>query len=239
MTGSDSFENRMAFPRNDQRVRQSGRMEIPGMGLAKQALGTAVGTAAAVAAVPGRVLSLIGEVEQLVRKVNGTIDAVDGIVRKADALVERTGHVVADAEKAVGEVRAITASASDVAERAGHVVTTAGRTAHTANELISLYDPIARQAQPLAKRFVEELSPHEVEAAIRLVDELPVLTEHLTSDILPILATLDRVGPEVHQLLEVTSDMRQAILGIPGFGFMRRRGEKKEEEEGVRALENG
>lgn len=209
------------------------------MGLAKQALGTALDTTAAVAAVPARLLGLIGEVEQLVRKVNGTVDAVDGIVARADALVERTAGVVADAEKAVVEVRAITAGASDVAERAGLVVTTAGQTAHTANELIGMYEPIAKQAQPLAKRFVEELSPHEIEAAIKLVDELPVLTEHLTSDILPILATLDKVGPEVHQLLEVTSDMRQAILGIPGFGFMRRRGEKKEEEEGVKAEDNG
>ncbi|NGY60563.1 hypothetical protein G7043_16665 [Lentzea sp. NEAU-D13] len=214
-------------------------MEIPGMGLAKQALGAALDTTAAVAAVPGRVLDLITEVEQLVRKVNGTIDAVDGIVAKADDLVDRTANVVADAEKAVDEVRTITASASDVAERAAQVVATAGHTAHTANELIGLYEPLAKQAQPLAKRFVEELSPHEVEAAIKLVDELPVLTEHLISDILPILATLDRVGPEVHQLLEVTSDMRQAILGIPGFGFMRRRGEKKEEEEGVKPVENG
>ncbi|MCP2198230.1 hypothetical protein LX90_001904 [Lentzea flava] len=209
------------------------------MGLAKQALSTAIETTATAAALPGRVLNLIGEVEQLVRKVSGTVDAIDGIVRKADELVERTGHVVADAEKAVDEVRAITASAGDVAERAAQVVTTAGQTAHTANELMGVYEPIARQAQPLAKRFVEELSPHEVEAAIKLVDELPVLTEHLTNDILPILATLDRVGPEVHQLLEVTSDMRQAILGIPGFGFMRRRGEKKEEEVGVRELEKG
>ncbi|MDT7781716.1 MAG: hypothetical protein QOF58_135 [Pseudonocardiales bacterium] len=209
------------------------------MGLAKQALNMAVDTTVTVAAVPGRVLDLIGEVEQLVRKVSGTIDAVDGIVRKADELVDRTTHVVADAEKAVDAVRAITASAGDITERAAQVVTTAGHTAHTANELIGIYEPIAKQAQPLAKRFVDELSPHEVEAAIKLVDELPVLTEHLTSDILPILATLDRVGPEVHQLLEVTSDMRQAILGIPGFGFMRRRGEKKEEEEGVKAPENG
>ncbi|NKE56026.1 methyl-accepting chemotaxis protein [Lentzea sp. PSKA42] len=218
-------------------------MEIPGMGLAKQALGSAINTAVetttTVAAVPGRVLNLIGEVEQLVRKVNGTIDAVDGIVKKADALVDRTGQVVADAEKAVDEVRAITASAGDVAERAAQIVTTAGQTAHTANELIGIYEPIAKQAQPLAKRFVDELSPHEVEAAIKLVDELPVLTEHLISDILPILATLDRVGPEVHQLLEVTSDMRQAILGIPGFSFMRRRGEKKEGDEGVKPIENG
>lgn len=209
------------------------------MGLAKQALGTAIGTTAAVAAVPGRVLDLIGEVEQLVRKVNGTMEAVDGIVRKADALVDRTANVVADAEKTLGEVRAITASASDVAERAGQVVTTAGHTTHTAGELIGIYEPIAKQAHPLAKRFVDELSPHEIEAAIKLVDELPVLTEHLISDILPILATLDRVGPEVHQLLEVTSDMRQAILGIPGFGFMRRRGERKEGEDGVKAIENG
>ncbi|WP_329793292.1 hypothetical protein V1227_15640 [Lentzea sp. DG1S-22] len=214
-------------------------MEIPGMGLAKQALDTALDTTAAVAAVPTRLLGLITEVEQLVRKVNGTIDAVDGVVRRADELVGRTADVVADAEKAVDEVRAITASAGDVAQRAGLVVTAAGRTADTANELIGIYEPIAKQAQPLAKRFVEELSPHEIEAAIKLVDELPVLTEHLISDILPILATLDRVGPEVHQLLEVTSDMRQAILGIPGFGFMRRRGEKKEEEEGVKEDENG
>lgn len=214
-------------------------MEIPGMGLAKQALDTALGTTAAVAAVPARVLSLLGEVEQLVRKVNGTIDSVDGIVARAGTLVDRTANVVADAEKAVDEVRAITASASDVAERAGLVVTTAGHTANTANELIDMYEPLAKQAQPLAKRFVDELSPHEVEAAIKLVDELPVLTEHLISDILPILATLDKVGPEVHQLLEVTSDMRQAILGIPGFSFMRRRGEKKEEEEGVKEVDNG
>ncbi|MEU7481075.1 hypothetical protein AB0A63_34215 [Lentzea sp. NPDC042327] len=214
-------------------------MEIPGMGLARQVLGTAVTTTTAVAAVPGRVLDLIGEVEQLVRKVNGTIDAVDAVVARADGLVERTGNVIADAEKAVDQVRAITASAADVAERAGGVVATAGRTADTADELIHIYEPIAKQAQPLAKRFVDELSPQEIEAAIRLVDELPALTEHLTSDILPILATLDRVGPEVHQLLEVTSDVRQAILGIPGFGFMRRRGEKKEEEEGVKDGENG
>ncbi len=212
------------------------------MGLARQALGAAIDTTAAAAAVPARVLSLIGEVEQLVRKVNGTIDAVDGIVVKAEALVDRTANVVADAEKAVDEVRAITASAGDITERAAHVVATASHTAQSADELMGIYGPLAKQAQPLAQRFVEELSPQEVEAAIRLVDELPVLTEHLISDILPILATLDKVGPEVHQLLEVTSDMRQAILGIPGFGFMRRRGEKKEEkeeEEGVNPAENG
>ena len=78
----------------------------------------------------------------------------------------------------------------------------------------------------MAARFVEQLSHEEVTAAIRLVDELPKLKEHLTADILPILATLDRVGPDLHDLLDVTRDLKLAVAGIPGLGMLRRRGEK-------------
>ena len=35
--------------------------------------------------------------------------------------------------------------------------------------------------------------------------------------------TLDRVGPDVHQLLEVLQDVRLAIQGVPGFRMLRRR----------------
>jgi hypothetical protein len=80
-------------------------------------------------------------------------------------------------------------------------------------------------------RFVTELSEHEIEAAIRLVDELPRLAQHMTEDIMPILGTLDRVGPDLHELLDVAKDVRQAIQGIPGFEYLRRRGEEKELDE--------
>ncbi|GAB3800756.1 hypothetical protein [Micromonospora zhanjiangensis] len=66
-----------------------------------------------------------------------------------------------------------------------------------------------------------------MDAAIRLIDELPRLTEHLTSDVLPILATLDRVGPDIHDLLGVTRDLKLAVAGIPGMRMLRRRGENK------------
>ncbi|MDT7752092.1 MAG: hypothetical protein QOD96_5754, partial [Pseudonocardiales bacterium] len=46
--------------------------------------------------------------------------------------------------------------------------------------------------------MVNELSEQEVAAAVRLVDQLPRLAEHLESDVMPILATLDRVGPDMH-----------------------------------------
>ena len=68
-------------------------------------------------------------------------------------------------------------------------------------------------------------------SAIRLVDELPRLTGHLTSDVLPILATLDRVGPDIHDLLNVTRDLKLAIAGIPGLAMLRRRGEGRTSEE--------
>ncbi|MDT7743218.1 MAG: hypothetical protein QOE59_2296, partial [Actinomycetota bacterium] len=62
------------------------------------------------------------------------------------------------------------------------------------------------------------------------VDELPALAHHLSHDILPILETLDRVGPDLSELLDVTKDLRRAIDGIPGFSFLKRRGESKEDE---------
>lgn len=51
-----------------------------------------------------------------------------------------------------------------------------------------------------------------------------MFTEHMESDIMPILATLDRVGPDVHELLDVLKDVRLAIQGVPGFRMPRRRG---------------
>lgn len=160
------------------------------------------------ASVPGRVLDLL--------------EAAEAVVRRADELVTRTGRVLDETEALVGRAKAVTAAAEAVTTDAGHAV-------RTSRELVDDYAPIARKAHPLAQRFVDELSPHEVDAAVRLVDQLPALTKHMMDDVLPILTTLDRVGPDIHQLLEVTNDVRQAILGIPGFAFLRRRGEDKED----------
>lgn len=171
-------------------------------GLARTTVETAV-------SVPGRVLDLLV--------------AAEGVIRRADEMVTRTERVLAETEALVGRAKAVTAAAEGVTTDAGHI-------ARTARELMDSYAPIAQKAHPLAQRFVDDLSPHEVDAAVQLVDQLPVLTRHLIDDVLPILATLDRVGPDIHQLLEVTNDVRQAILGIPGFTFMRRRGAEKEDD---------
>ena len=48
---------------------------------------------------------------------------------------------------------------------------------------------------------------------------------------MPILATLDRVGPDVHELLEQLKQVRQAIQGIPGLRYFSRRGEREDTQE--------
>jgi hypothetical protein len=44
------------------------------------------------------------------------------------------------------------------------------------------------------------------------------------------LRQLDKVGPDVHQILEVVQDLREALTGLPGVGMLMRRGERRDED---------
>lgn len=175
------------------------------VGLTRSALDQTLGSAASFAAVPARAFAVLDGVEALLARINGVVDRIE-------TTLDRTDQVVAEADA--------------VASRAAVTVGTAAEAAATAAELLAAYEPALRRAAPMTERFVEQLSQEEITAAIHLIDELPKLKEHLTADIMPILATLDRVGPDLHNLLDVTRDLKLAVAGIPGLGMLRRRGEK-------------
>jgi X-X-X-Leu-X-X-Gly heptad repeat protein len=172
-----------------------------------------------------------GGAAELVTRAAGVAEEAAGLVARASTVADGAAELVAGAVTVADGAGAVMEKATVVADRAGTVVEQASGAADGATELLAVYQPIARQAAPLARRFVEEFSEEEVHAAIRLVDQLPQLTEHMENDIMPILATLDRVGPDVHELLDQLKEMRQAIQGIPGLGFFRRRGEREDAEE--------
>lgn len=235
-------------------------MPSPIIGLAKAVAVAAIDTTITLVSLPARVIGLVGAAESLVERINEVVARAERLVAEAEVIAASAGVVVLDAGRISGQAAGVIAVAEEVSSQAAGVVAVAehvsGRasdvvdgaakvsdeaaavvilaenTAAIANELIRVYEPIAQRAAPLAGRFVEELSEEEVDAAIRLVDELPQLTEHLTANILPILSTLDRVGPDVTELLKVTRDVRQAIVGIPGFRFFRRRGAEHISDEG-------
>lgn len=167
--------------------------------LTRSAVGVAVDSAGTVAALPGRALAMLDDAQALLARVAGLVDRADTVLGRA--------------ETAVGRVEATVEVARAVADRT--------------QALLAEYEPLLRRGAPMAHRFVEQLSPDEVDAAIRLVDGLPQLAEHVSDDILPILTTLDRVGPDVHELLNVTRDLHLAVAGIPGLRMLRRRGESR------------
>jgi hypothetical protein len=143
----------------------------------------------------------------------------------AGALIERATGTAEAATVLVTDAAAITAGAAGITNKASTVVEQAGAAAAEAAELLDGYAETLRKGAPLAARFVDELSPAEVTAAIRMVDQLPRLREHLINDVMPLLGKLDQVGPDLHKLLEVTEDLRLAIAGLPGLKMLRRRGE--------------
>ncbi|MGC5029405.1 hypothetical protein [Micromonospora sp. DT229] len=207
---------------------------------------TALDSAASFAAIPARAFAVLDGVEALLTRINGVVDRIE-------ETLDRTDQVLTDAEVAVREVAVISAAATAAVDNAGTVAaaaaevvaraqTVSGRAAKavgvaaeaaaTAAELLTAYEPALRRAAPMATHFIEQLSHEEVAAAVRLVDELPKLRQHLTADVMPILATLDRVGPDLHDLLDVTRDLKLAVAGIPGLAMLRRRGEKLNDDAG-------
>ncbi|WP_329007728.1 hypothetical protein OG271_18670 [Micromonospora rifamycinica] len=183
---------------------------------------------------------VLTDAEEAVAEVAVISTAATTAIDRATEVAAAAAVVVAEAEQVSGAAAGVVAGAGQVSRAAGAVVAgaeaVAGRAAGTvataegaaavAAELLAAYEPALRRGAPMANRFVAELSHEEVVAAIRLVDQLPKLKEHLTSDVLPILATLDRVGPDLHDLLDVTRDLKLAVAGIPGLGMLRRRGER-------------
>jgi ABC-type transporter Mla subunit MlaD len=192
------------------------------LGLTRAAV---TGSASALAAVPARAFGVLDSVETLVRRIDAVVDRVEELIDRAERTIERAERTVEQTERTIERAERTVDQVDQVSGAATALVARSELIAGTADELLTAYERTLRRAAPMASRFVEQLSPEEVDAAIRLVDELPRLTGHLTADVLPILAKLDRVGPDIHDLLEVTRDLKLAVAGIPGLRMLRRRGE--------------
>ena len=155
-----------------------------------------------------------------------------GLPGRIEALLDEVTALMARIDAVVDAAELVVAEAATTTRSAEGVVDSASKASVTALQLVELFDPIAQRSAPFAKKFVDHLDENEVDAAIAMVDQLPGLVEHMEA-VIPILATLDSVAPEIHELLGVTKDVRRAVIGIPGFKFFRNRGQDRlDEEEG-------
>ena len=186
----------------------------------------------------GDAIDLVPRAGELVTRIGALLDRVDVLVDRAEGALTRVESVLTKADGAVGgALRTLTAAdaavatASAVAIKADRLVAGATGVLDSSDHLLGEIKPVARALMPAAQRFANSLEPREVDAAITLLDRLPTVLTHLDEDVLPMLQQLDRVGPDVHQILEVVDDLREVLTGLPGVGLLKRFGDRKEDED--------
>jgi hypothetical protein len=168
-----------------------------------------------IAAVRGTVLwslDTVALVASLPARVEGLFGQLDALLAKVEAITESAAAVIVDVERTTTDASVVVSGASEAST--------------VAQRLIGELEPIAERGLPLGRKFVDNFSDAELDAAIKMVDQLPELMTRMEA-LMPILETMDSVAPELHQLLEVTTDVRRAVIGIPGFKFFRNRGQDK------------
>ena len=150
-----------------------------------------------------RTVALLGSAEALLVRADELVDRIDNTRSEADALIVRTAGTVGSVEPTIARLQA----------------------------LLDSFAPALESLQPTLARLAETTHPDEVDAMVKLIDQLPDLVERLESDVLPMLVTLRTVGPDVHDLLDITRELNQMLGKLPGMGRVKRRVEEQKQED--------
>jgi hypothetical protein len=194
-------------------------------------------------AVP-RVLALLDQAEALVARASLVVDRVELVADAATAEVARVGVVVdaATAEVArvgvvvdaataeVARVGVVVDAAAKEIERVDTVVDGAGVQAGRAAALIDTLEPPLTALQPTLQTLADTTHPEEVAALVTLIDHLPTVTLQVERDVLPVMASLGSVAPDLHELLDVSRELNEILGKIPGIGRLKRRVEEEDED---------
>ena len=170
-------------------------------------------------------IGLVPRAVDAMTRVEALLDHVEGVVDRTEAVISRVEGVADEAAESNAKVRAIVEAAAVVTRDAGRRVDGAGGLVDRMDTVLGTWEPVGRKLAPQAARFADNVSSHDVDAGISLIGRMPIVLEHMDTDLLPVLRTLDRVGPDLHELLEVVEDLRRVVTGLPGVGLLRRRGD--------------
>ena len=150
--------------------------------------------------------------------------------RDVVALVERTVGLLATAERVLDDVVLLLARIEATRQAADQVIDRVDLTRARADVLLEGLEPPATALLPVLNRLAETTSPAEVDAAVRLVDQLPLLADRLETDVLPVLSTLGTVAPDLHDLLDTSRELNEILGKLPGLGRIKRRVEEQQAE---------
>ena len=163
------------------------------------------------------------------------VEALLGAVPRVLTLLDDAERLLVRASSAVDRVREVTESANVVVVRASAVVDDAGAAIGRVTTITDSLEPSLTRLQPTLETLADTTHPDEVAALVRLVDHLPELTARVEHDVLPVLATLGSVAPDMHDLLTVARELNDMLAKIPGLGRIRSRVDEEEGEDATDA----
>lgn len=180
----------------------------------------------------------IGRVDAIVGDVEGTIGRAEQITTDIQDTVTRAAATVSDLDGTVTRVVPLVDFASSTVASVRPVVEEllidneldpgkARRVADRFTELVVVTDQFAERLRPFALDVSESLTKENADALAELIDRIPGLTEAVQTEIIPVVSDMDSVAPEVSEILEVVKNCLEALQGIPGFAYLRRRGEDR------------
>lgn len=168
--------------------------------------------------VPGRhdLQRLVQEAASLVPRAMRLLDAAESLLAEATTLLARIEETRVDADALVGRTET-------TRERADKAVRDIDEPFQRLIRLLDALEPPLLRLQPTLDLLAESTDPREVEAAVAMIDQLPGLADRFTNDMLPLLHTLENVGPDMHELLMTIRELNELVGNIPGVGRLRKR----------------
>lgn len=147
-----------------------------------------------------RAVSMLDSAEELLRRAHRLVDDIDATRTAADAVVVRTAGTVASVEPTLARAQAMV---------------------DTFEPILEDLAPSVERLLPMVQRLSETTAADEVEALVRLIDQLPLLVSRFEDEIVPILVDMKNVGPDIHALLDTATDLAGMLEKVPGLGRRR------------------
>ncbi|MCW2789432.1 MAG: hypothetical protein JWP56_1735 [Aeromicrobium sp.] len=185
-----------------------------------------------------RAAALLDSAEELLDRVDRVVDRVDRTRQSADAAIATIDATNTKADEAIGRIDATITQAEGLVVRGAGLVASIEPTMERGQRMFDVFAPIVERLQPIADRLSRTMDPDEVEAIVRLVDHLPDLVDRIETDVLPMLETLRSVGPDVHDLLDITRELNSMLGRVPGMGRVKKRVDEQQERNAVAGEED-
>lgn len=144
------------------------------------------------------------------------------LVDRVTSLLGGAERLLSDGSEIVRDVRALLERIETTRQEASVVIGRVEETRSRASTMLAGLEGPVNQLLPVLERLGETTEPHEVDAMIELIDRLPMLAKRVEDDVLPVLGSLSTVAPDLHQLLDVSSELNEMLGKLPGMGRVRR-----------------